>query len=425
MEEHARALAGSWRPWPDVQVLGSGGATLASAWRSDDGGTILPFDPQELLASCRAERYRGDPSAGGRAPKALARWAYYRARPLVPRSLQISARRAFSRVQARAAFPGWPVESALHDLCDLVLRWAADAAGESLPCLARWPAGRRWALVLTHDVETARGRDAIERVRAVEAAAGMTSSWNLVPERYPIDDRLVADLVAAGCEVGVHGLRHDGRDLESLATLRRRLPEMRRWAARWGAIGFRAPATHRVWEWMPMLGFDYDSSYPDTDPFEPIPGGCCWWLPFFNDGMVELPITLPQDHTLFVILRRDATIWREKTEVLRRRGGMALLITHPDYLVEDAPLEEYERFLGAFREDPTVWTALPCQVSDWWRRRADTSLRYTDGAWRAHGPAAPDAAIEAISPTSGRRGLAGDSTFGQNARPPGGEESPA
>ena len=87
-----------------------------------------------------------------------------------------------------------------------------------------------------------------------------------MPERYAVDDELVRRLGEAGCEVGVHGLRHDGRDLESLRTLRRRLPEMRRWAERWGAVGFRSPATHRVWDWMPMLGFDYDSSYPDTDP---------------------------------------------------------------------------------------------------------------------------------------------------------------
>ena len=72
---------------------------------------------------------------------------------------------------------------------------------------------------------------------------------------------------------------------------------------------------------MPLLGFDYDSSYPDTDPFEPAAGGCCTWLPFFNGDLVELPITLPQDHTLFVILRRDSRLWLEKADVLRRAAG--------------------------------------------------------------------------------------------------------
>jgi hypothetical protein len=62
---------------------------------------------------------------------------------------------------------------------------------------------------------------------------------------------------------------------------------IRQYANRWGAVGYRSPATHRRWEWMPLLGFEYDSSYPDTDPFEPQPGGCCTWLPYFNDGLVE------------------------------------------------------------------------------------------------------------------------------------------
>jgi hypothetical protein len=293
------------------------------------------------------------------------------------------------------------VEPSLHDICELVLQSAADAAGQDLPSIAPWPDGYTWALVLTHDVETARGRDAIDRVRAVEAAADLRSSWNLVPERYQVSDGLVERLRAAGCEVGVHGLRHDGRDLESLATLRARLPEMRRWAERWRAVGFRSPATHRVWDWMPMLGFDYDSSYPDTDPFEPIPGGCCWWLPFFNGELVELPITMVQDHTLFVILRRDDRLWHDKVDVLRRRGGMALLIAHPDYMLDDAPLASYERFLQAHRDDPSAWTALPRDVSAWWRRRAATSLVRVEGGWAPEGPGATEAQIFFTRPGSG------------------------
>jgi len=400
--ERARALPGAWCPWPEVEVLDRDGSRYASAWRSDEGGTILPFDPDEIVLGCRSESYRDASAPAGEHLKAVARRAYYGVRPLMPRRLQISLRRGFSRVQARAAFPRWPVETALHDLADIVLRCAADAVGGPLPYLAPWPRGRTWALVLTHDVETAAGRDAIGRVRAVEAAAGLRSSWNLVPERYAVPDRLVAELTAAGCEIGVHGLRHDGRDLESRRTLGRRLPEMHRWAERWGAVGFRAPATQRGWDLMPMLGFEYDSSYPDTDPFEPIAGGCCSWLPFFNDTIVELPITVPQDHTVFVILRRGGAVWHAKVEELSRRGGMALVLTHPDYLGDDAPLPAYERFVQAYSDDRTAWTALPREVSDWWRRRAATSLCHGADGWRAEGPAAADATIAFAGPRAVR-----------------------
>jgi hypothetical protein len=244
-------------------------------------------------------------------------------------------------------------------------------AAEPVPSIAPWPDGHRWALVLTHDVELAGGWASLDPVLELERGHGMRSSWNLVELRdYDVNVERVRELVAQGFEVGVHGLYHDGRDLESLATVNARLPAIRDAAARWGAVGFRAPAMHRRWEWMPLLGFQYDSSYPDTDPFEPQAGGCCTWLPFFNDGIVELPLTLPQDHTLFVILRRDEGAWSEKARLLRSRGGLAVIDTHPDYLVDERIMAAYARFLDEFASDTSAWKPLPRDVSAWWRRRA-------------------------------------------------------
>jgi len=46
-----------------------------------------------------------------------------------------------------------------------------------------------------------------------------------------------------------------------------------------------------------------------------------------------MPYTLPQDHCPFVIMReKDCKIWKEKLDWIAERGGMALLITHPDYM---------------------------------------------------------------------------------------------
>ena len=225
-------------------------------------------------------------------------------------------------------------------------------------------------------------------------AQGFRSSWNLVPRRYTVEDSVVGELWEGGFEVGVHGLYHDGRDLESRATLEERLPAMREAAQRWRANGFRSPATHRSWELMPLLGFDYDSSYPDTDPFEPQAGGCCSLLPFFNDDLVELPITLAQDHTVFVILRhRDESIWLEKTSFIKSRGGMALLITHPDYFLDPERVASYERLLAGLGADSTVWRALPHEVSEWWRRRAASSVELRSSGWEIVGPAALDGRV--------------------------------
>ena len=46
---------------------------------------------------------------------------------------------------------------------------------------------------------------------------------------------------------------------------------------------------------------------------------------------MEIPYTLPQDFTLFVIRDKDAPSGR-KTEMDCRKGGMATVIVHPDYI---------------------------------------------------------------------------------------------
>jgi hypothetical protein len=386
------SLGGSWSRGQTVE--GAGGR-VESIWEDNRGNVVLPFDPAEAIESFWSESYRSVEATGlGGSLRRLAMRTYYRVRPALPRSAQISMRRVFSRIQRRRAFPRWPTEPALHDLYVLLFRYVAGIAGEPIPSIAPWPSGYTWAVVLTHDVETSIGYRNLKLLQEIELRAGYRSSWNFVPKRYEIEDAVVRELIEQGFEVGVHGLFHDGRDLESEEMVRRRSPEMRAYAERWGARGFRSPATHRQWDLMPMLGFDYDSSYPDTDPFEPQAGGCCTWLPYFNRDLVELPITLTQDHTLFVILReRSERAWIEKASYLRSRQGMALLITHPDYMRDVASLKAYERFLSAFSDDSGVWRALPQDVSDWWRRRAASTIVTDGGTPRVAGPAEREAEI--------------------------------
>ncbi|MDP9491768.1 MAG: hypothetical protein M3P42_06150 [Actinomycetota bacterium] len=394
-----RLLGGAWRR--SVPVVSANGETAASVWTRDDGTTLLPFDPNEVIRAAHSEAYQtmGGASLSSRA-KTVARRVYYRVRPLLPRRVQIRMRRAFTRIQAKTKFPRWPVEPSLHDLYDWLFELTAGIAGRPVPRIAPWPSGHSWALVLTHDVETEIGYRSIAPLREIEEAAGCRSSWNFVPRRYEVEDAVVEELTASGFEVGVHGLHHDGLDLDSLAILRKRQPEMQEWAKRWGAVGFRAPALHRKHEWMPLLGFDYDSSSPDTDPYEPKAGGCLTWLPFFNGELVELPVTVPQDHTVFVILRRpDEALWAEKARFLRSRGGMVLVLTHPDYMLDESRLAAYRRFLAEFAADESGWKALPREVSAWWRRRAASTLELRDGEWRVVGPAEDEATIE-LTPAS-------------------------
>ena len=380
------------------KLTDEGGNPIGSIWKSEDGCYFLPFDPAEVIANYWSEGYSAiGKRAGSRGLRRLMMIVYYRLRPLLPRRVQIWLRRQFARQQARSSFPRWPVEPGLHDFFDLMFGILAGVAGQPIPRIAAWPHGYDWALVLTHDVEKAAGLAALEPVLDVERAQGMRSSWNLVAGDYEVTPDRVRQLVDDGFEVGVHGMHHDGRDFESFTTWQERLRGIREGGERWGSVGFRAPSLHRRWEWMPLLEFDYDSSYPDSDPFEPQDGGCCTWLPFFNGDLVELPMTLTLDHTLFVILRHtDDRAWAEKTEFLRAHGGLALIDTHPDYLVDETILASYANFLARFALDPTAWKALPREVSSWWRRRADSSLVRVGDGWQIVGPAAGEGRVELV-----------------------------
>lgn len=282
-----------------------------------------------------------------------------------------------------------------------MLGLAEQAAGAPLPWIAPWPDGHEWAVVLTHDVEQAPGYARIDAVAEVEERVGLRSAWYLVPERdYTVTAERIDGLQHKGYEVALHGLRHDGRDL-SAGTFDERLPAMQEYAARWGAVGFRSPATHRDWGRIGRLGLDHDSSWSDVARYEPQGGGSCSVLPFFVDDVVELPITLPMDHTLFELLdRRDESAWLEKCGLLRSRGGLALLLTHPDYLLDDELLAVYGRFLDVVAADTSAWHALPREVSAWWRARDASHVVGEGEGWRVEGPAGERARIRVGVPSA-------------------------
>jgi hypothetical protein len=312
-----------------------------------------------------------------------ARRAYYALKPLMPRRLQLALRRAYAPVQARARFPAWPVEDVLVRGREQERRArVAAAGGDPVPEVATWPRGAPWAAVLTHDVEGPAGVDNVLRVIEVERRHGFVSSWNFVAEWYDIPDGLFDAVRAAGCEIGLHGIKHDGRLFRSRATFEADLPKIGEYLRRWDAVGFRSPATHRNADWMGELPALYDSSFPDTDPFEPQAGGCCSILPFRFGDVVELPITLVQDHTLFEILREETIDrWVAKSEWIMRHGGLINLIVHPDYVVEEARLAVYEEYLRWLAAQAGGWHALPRDVAAWWRQREGLVVRRgPDGA---------------------------------------------
>ena len=140
---------------------------------------------------------------------------------------------------------------------------------------------------------------------------------------------------------------------------------------------------------MPELGCLYDSSFPDTDPFEPQAGGCCSIFPYFLGSLVELPITMVQDHTLWEILRRtDIELWRRKSDWVIANHGLVNLIVHPDYVRSPDRLALYDELLAYLREQverQRGWHALPRDVASWWKARSALRVDEQDGASRILG----------------------------------------
>jgi hypothetical protein len=301
--------------------------------------------------------------------------SFYSVKPLLPRRLQLAARRLYARRQARRRFPAWPIEPLLVDHQNEELRRQLRASGrDRLPLVNFWPDGKRFAVVVTHDVETSAGVEKIDQLLELERRHGIVSSWNFVAEDYPIPDGTFDRIRAAGGEIGLHGITHDGKLFGDRRTYDDELVKIHRYLKRWDVVGFRSPGTRRNAEWMPDLGCLYDSSFPDTDPFEPQSGGCCSIFPYFLGDLVELPITLVQDHTLWEILRiRSIHPWRDKGDWLISQHGLINVIIHPDYVSSWERVDLYDRLLGYLRarvDEERGWHALSRDVASWWKARS-------------------------------------------------------
>jgi hypothetical protein len=137
---------------------------------------------------------------------------------------------------------------------------------------------------------------------------------------------------------------------------------------------------HHNLKWIHDLNIEYDMSTFDVDPFEPQSDGVNTIFPFQvtsglnGAGYVELPYTLPQDFTLFILMQeKDITIWQQKLDWIASHGGMALLNTHPDYMrfSTDKTEEEvynvdlYKEFLEYVRRryKGLYWHVRPCEMA--------------------------------------------------------------
>ena len=287
--------------------------------------------------------------------------------------------------------------------------WPILPGSERLPTgWPGWPQSRGMAFVLTHDVEGPEGLARVRQLAELEMSLGFRSSFNFIPEGdYQVSAELRAWLAENGFEVGVHDFHHDGRLFASRESFRAQAQQINRYLKEWNVIGFRAGFMFHNLDWQHDLNVLYDASTFDTDPFEPQPDGVGTIFPFWvpggepgvrieklevrsgesvlsperrpparRGGYVELPYTLPQDTSLFLLFREQTIdIWRTKLDWIARHSGMALLNVHPDsFQFAGEPshprrfaAELYAEFLRYARDrhGQEFWHVLPRELAGW------------------------------------------------------------
>ena len=317
----------------------------------------------------------------------------------------MAMRRLLAKRQLKRSAGTWPIDP---------------AAGKPPKNWPGWPNGKQFALVLTHDVEGPRGLANCEALMQLEMDLGFRSSFNFVPEgSYKVPEKLLNRLVENGFEVGVHDLHHNGKLYRNKKHFDAAAPRINHYLREWNAVGFRSGFMHRNLGWLHALDIEYDMSTFDTDPFEPQPDGVHTIFPFwvpapdhsaplnsssghvkpstFNlepnkSGYVELPYTLPQDSTLFLLLQKtDCSIWKRKLDWIAGNGGMALLNVHPDYLAFNGertptsfPHTAYEEFLSYISNvySGSMCQSLPLEAAQYARKtHLPETLNTKDGAF--------------------------------------------
>jgi hypothetical protein len=304
----------------------------------------------------------------------LARW-YFLVKPYLPRSIRWGLRRIRIPGIIKRYAGVWPIDY---------------TAGAKPSRWNGWPHGKQFALVFTHDVESEEGLGQVMVLAELEMSHGLHSSFNFIPEGPYQDPVMVRKwLEANGFEIGVHDLNHDGHLYESRETFSQKAESINDYLGKWGAVGFRSGFMLRQLDWLHDLNVLYDTSTFDTDPFEPQPEGSRTIFPFHvkppaqgkRPGYVELSYTLPQDSTLFLLLReRTPDIWKRKLDWIARHGGLALVNIHPDYIdfsgnggsANTYPVSVLEEFLEYIHSEHQgmFWNPLARDLAEWYRNQS-------------------------------------------------------
>jgi peptidoglycan/xylan/chitin deacetylase (PgdA/CDA1 family) len=233
--------------------------------------------------------------------------------------------------------------------------------------------GKKFACVVTHDIDTRKGLQMAKHLKKVEEKYNIPSAWYIPSKHYKLDHETIKELANFG-EIGSHDTRHDGK-LSQLPKrkLIERLKEAKQTLEKiidCSVEGFRAPLLQHSYEIIQALhetGYAYDTSIPTWEPKHPYtmkPHGIGTIYPFKINGVVEIPVTFPQDHQMIHYLgmnpRQTVEAWTKLMKETEEIGGLCVFLTHPDYELTSLENQSvYEDLLNIIAGNDEAYVALP------------------------------------------------------------------
>jgi len=221
--------------------------------------------------------------------------------------------------------------------------------------------GKKYACIITHDVDTRKGLQKAKHLKKLEEKYDVPSAWYLPSKHYKLDPETVKELANHG-EIGAHDTRHDGklaqRPRQKLVKRLREAKQTLEKIVNCSVDGFRAPLLQHNVDIIRALGdagYTYDTSIPTWEPKHPYtmnPHGIGTVNPMKMNKIVEIPITLPQDHQMLHVLGMTSEgavrVWIDLMRVVKDVGGICTILVHPDYELADLDgLNAYEELLNA------------------------------------------------------------------------------
>jgi peptidoglycan/xylan/chitin deacetylase (PgdA/CDA1 family) len=211
----------------------------------------------------------------------------------------------------------------------------------------------------------------------LEEKYDIESAWYVPTKHYSLDSGTIKDLANHG-EVGVHGAQHSGNLVslpnEKLFQLLYEAKQSLEKVSGSSVKGFRSPLLQhnsKILEQLKKADYFYDTSVPTWEPKHPqtmSPFGIGTVFPLVLNDLVEIPVSIVQDHQLLYVLgltaKETLAEWFSFTTVIKKIGGCSVLLSHPEYgLFDSENISMYEDFLSYISSDSDVWITTPAKLA--------------------------------------------------------------